>query len=89
MKPDQTGKGLGVNFYQAIEDYACKNFDCRVLQLSVASFNQRALALYQKVGYEKVESYQQATNGGEYPFFRLEKCVEDVDGINMEKKLDE
>ena len=89
MKPDQTGKGLGVNFYQAIEDYARKNFDCQVLQLSVASFNQRALALYQKVGYEKVESYQQATNGGEYPFFRLEKCVEDVDGINMEKKLDE
>lgn len=30
MKPDQTGQGLGVNFYQAIEDYARKNFDCRV-----------------------------------------------------------
>lgn len=73
MKPDQTGQGLGVNFYQAIEDYARKNFDCRVLQLSVASFNQRALALYQKVGYEKVESYQQATNGGEYPFVKLQK----------------
>ena len=75
MKPDQTGQGLGVNFYQAIEDYARKNFDCQVLQLSVASFNQRALALYQKVGYERVESYQQATNGGEYPFVRLQKNI--------------
>ena len=73
MKPDQTGKGLGVNFYQAIEDFARKNFDCQVLQLSVASFNQRALALYQKVGYKKVEAYQQATNGGEYPFVKLQK----------------
>ena len=75
MKPDQTGQGLGVNFYQAIEDYARKNFDCQVLQLSVASFNQRALALYQKVGYERVESYQQATNGGEFPFVRLQKNI--------------
>ena len=73
MKPDQTGQGLGVNFYQAIEDFARKNFDCQVLQLSVASFNQRALALYQKVGYKKVEAYQQATNGGEYPFVKLQK----------------
>ena len=75
MKPDQTGQGLGVNFYQAIEDYALKNFDCQVLQLSVASFNQRALAFYQKVGYERVESYQQATNGGEFPFVRLQKNI--------------
>ena len=75
MKPDQTGKGLGVNFYQAIEDYARKNFDCQVLQLSVASFNQRALALYQKVGYELVESYQQATNGSLFPFVSLQKIL--------------
>ena len=75
MKPDQTGQGLGVNFYQTIEDYARKNFDCKVLQLSVASFNQRALALYQKVGYERVESYLQATNGGEFPFVRLQKNI--------------
>ena len=75
MKPDQTGQGLGVNFYQAIEDYARKNFDCQVLQLSVASFNQRALALYQKVGYELVESYQQATNGSLFPFVSLQKIL--------------
>ena len=75
MKPDQTGKGLGVNFYQAIEDFARKNFDCQVLQLSVASFNQRALALYQKVGYELVESYQQATNGSLFPFVSLQKIL--------------
>lgn len=73
MKPDQTGKGLGHDFYQAIEQFALARFDCQILSLSVATFNKRALALYQKVGYVAEEYYDQNTNGGQYPFVRLMK----------------
>ena len=75
MKPDQTGQGLGRDFYQAIEDFALQQFDCQFLSLSVADFNQRALALYQKVGYEKVGQYQEATNGGYFPFIKMQKII--------------
>lgn len=75
MKPNQTGQGLGVVFYQAIEDFARSQFDCHTFCLSVASFNQRALKLYQKVGYTKVADYHQSTNGGYYPFIKLIKQI--------------
>ncbi|CQR24638.1 acetyltransferase GNAT Family protein [Streptococcus varani] len=73
MKPDQTGVGLGQDFYQTIEDFALSRFESQILTLSVATFNKRALALYQKVGYVAEEYYDQTTNGGQYPFVRLMK----------------
>ncbi len=73
MKPSYTGQGNGRAFYQAIEDYLKEKQDVQRLILAVASFNKRAQALYQKVGFIKTETFLQETNGGEYEFIRMEK----------------
>lgn len=74
MKPSFTGQGNGKAFYQAIEDYLKTSYpDCHSIHLAVAAFNQRAQALYRKVGFVEKEHYRQETNGGLYDFIRMEK----------------
>lgn len=73
MKPSFTGQGQGRAFYQAIEDYIKQHYTVRRLRLQVATFNQRAMALYQAVGFVVVGESFQATNGSHYQFIRMEK----------------
>jgi len=53
----------------------------------VAEFNQRAINVYQRVGFKVVEKFQQDTNGGTFPFLRMSApairqgaCIMMVDG---------
>jgi ribosomal-protein-alanine N-acetyltransferase len=39
--------------------------------LSVATFNQRAINVYRKVGFEDLEVFVNKTNSGQYEFLRM------------------
>ena len=51
LRPDLTGKGMGLTFFNAGLNYAQKNLSIRRLRLSVATFNERAIKLYKNAGF--------------------------------------
>lgn len=57
MKPDLTGKGFGTRFFAFIVDYIERCYPGTPLRLTVASFNKRAIHLYEKFGFVKERTF--------------------------------
>lgn len=75
MRPDLTGKGNGTRFLRAGINFIQSEFTPEKITLSVATFNQRAINLYRKVGFKDVETFMQNTNGSTFEFLKMEyKC---------------
>jgi [ribosomal protein S18]-alanine N-acetyltransferase len=53
MKPTFTGQGLGSEFFSFILSYLKDSYKYDAIRLTVASFNQRAIHLYVKLGFDK------------------------------------
>ena len=51
MRPDLTGRGLGLEFLQAGLDFARERFRPESIILNVASFNERAIKVYERAGF--------------------------------------
>lgn len=71
MRPDLTGKGLGLSFLETGLQFASEQFSASAYRLSVAAFNQRAINLYTKAGFQPTRTYRNRTNGGEYDFLEM------------------
>lgn len=74
MKPEFTGRGFGKDFLLSNLSFLKKSVDCsdKKIRLCVAEFNKRAIYLYKRVGFKPYMKYIQKTNGGEYPFIKME-----------------
>jgi ribosomal-protein-alanine N-acetyltransferase len=72
MRPDLVGHGSGSGFVRACLDHARdeRGFSGPV-NLYVASFNERAIRTYERIGFKKVREYLQETNGSEFPFVAM------------------
>ncbi len=77
MVPALMGKGLGSELMRVIEEYVKRHTDFKTIILSVASFNQRALKVYQRAGFERVGVENEESNGGVFEFIKLSKNVVD------------
>lgn len=75
MHPEYTDQGLGREFVETGLRYAQTTYDPDTFELAVASFNKRAISVYEAAGFERVEVYIQETNGGEYEFLRMQRDV--------------
>ncbi|KAB2328484.1 GNAT family N-acetyltransferase [Cytobacillus depressus] len=53
MKPELTGQGLGFAFFSFILKHVQNVYKLVPLRLTVAKFNERAIRLYEKMGFEK------------------------------------
>lgn len=71
LRPDHTGKGLGQTFVEAGLEFAQEKFSPTAFRLSVATFNQRAIRLYERVGFKPDGVFMNETNGGQYEFLRM------------------
>jgi ribosomal-protein-alanine N-acetyltransferase len=71
LRPDCTGKGLGQAFVEAGLEYAKQKFDPATFRLSVATFNRRAIRVYEKVGFKPDGVFMNETNDGQYEFLRM------------------
>jgi [ribosomal protein S18]-alanine N-acetyltransferase len=64
MRPDLTGQGLGEEFVHAGLRFAKENYSPPAFRLTVATFNQRAIRVYERVGFETVETFGAPTPDG-------------------------
>lgn len=57
MKPNLTGQGFGQSFCTFILDHVREMHHGKPLRLTVATFNQRAIRLYENLGFKKQMSF--------------------------------
>lgn len=61
MRPDLTGQGLGVIFFSFILRHIQETDKSIPLRLTVAKFNERAIRLYEKLGFKKRMEFSNGT----------------------------
>lgn len=71
LRPHLTGKGLGQAFINAGLAIGQEHFSVGMWSLSVATFNTRAIRLYEHGGFTALNTFLQHTNGGEDEFLRM------------------
>jgi [ribosomal protein S18]-alanine N-acetyltransferase len=64
MRPDLAGRGLGEEFVHAGLTYAKEAYAPQTFRLTVASFNRRAIRVYERAGFEKLETFGAPTREG-------------------------
>ena len=73
LRPDLTGLGDGRAFVDASVEFATRRFGSKQLNLAVAEFNERAITVYQRAGFEIVERYDHETNGAVHRFVKMSR----------------
>ncbi|MGH3080710.1 MAG: GNAT family N-acetyltransferase [Gaiellaceae bacterium] len=73
LHPERTGQGLGKSFVEAGLDFGRARFAPKEFTLSVASFNRRAISVYERVGFSAVRVFSHWTNGAEWEFVEMER----------------
>lgn len=58
MKPSETGHGLGSGFFEFIKREILEQQADKPLRLTVATFNKRAIRLYEKFGFKKEAEFK-------------------------------
>ncbi|WP_377890145.1 GNAT family N-acetyltransferase [Alkalihalobacillus sp. R86527] len=71
LRPDLTGHGYGKVFLEAGLTHVQSTYAPARITLAVATFNQRAIALYRKLGFQDVETFMQETNGSTFEFLKM------------------
>jgi ribosomal-protein-alanine N-acetyltransferase len=73
LRPDRTGRGLGLPFLLAGLKFARGRYAPARFRLMVATFNRRAIRVYEQAGFCQGETFAHRTNGGEHEFLRMER----------------
>ena len=72
MRPDLTGQGRGLGFVTAILDFARQTFNPQAFRVTVATFNTRALRVYEKAGFEYVQVFGREKDGLEFAIMQCQ-----------------
>jgi ribosomal-protein-alanine N-acetyltransferase len=75
LRPDLTGRGLGASFLAAGLEFARVRFSAERFTLAVATFNERAIKVYERAGFSRERIYMHSTNGGEWEFLEMSRMV--------------
>jgi ribosomal-protein-alanine N-acetyltransferase len=75
MRPDLTGRGLGLAFFEAILAFGRERFHPAVFRLTVAAFNKRAIRVYERAGFRRTRSFTTRIGGRAYEFLQMERQV--------------
>jgi ribosomal-protein-alanine N-acetyltransferase len=75
LHPEWTGQGLGQSFVESGLEYARRHFAPEQFALSVATFNRRAITVYERAGFAPVRVFTHWTNGGEWEFVEMRRSA--------------
>ena len=73
LRPDHTGRGLGLAFVEAGLDDARTRLEPQEFSLAVAAFNGRAITVYERAGFSEVRRYTHHTNGADWEFVEMRR----------------
>jgi RimJ/RimL family protein N-acetyltransferase len=74
LRPDLTGRGLGESFLRAQLAYATGQWSPATFRLFVAAWNERAIKLYERLGFREVaREMRQFELVGDHEFIRMER----------------
>jgi [ribosomal protein S18]-alanine N-acetyltransferase len=73
LRPERTGQGLGASFIATGLAFARERFAPTRFTLAVATFNERAIKVYERAGFTRGRVYMHATNGGNWEFLEMER----------------
>jgi [ribosomal protein S18]-alanine N-acetyltransferase len=74
MRPDLTGRGLGVSFVEAVMAFSRERWQPTIFTLDVFPWNERAIRAYEKAGFVREEVYVRRFEGGvERTFLRMSR----------------
>jgi ribosomal-protein-alanine N-acetyltransferase len=71
LRPNLTGQGLGLEYLRAGLEFARERFSPWRFTLSVATFNERAIEVYERAGFWRGGVYTHHTHGADYPFLAM------------------
>ena len=75
MRPNLTGNGQGLAFVQAGLDFAREQFAPRRFRLFVLKFNERAMRVYERVGFARVRELTRPDAAGDVTFVEMQREV--------------
>jgi ribosomal-protein-alanine N-acetyltransferase len=75
LRPELTGRGLGLEFVEEGMAFARERFGPTRFRLSVATFNERAIRVYERAGFLTLRTFDHATNAGVYPFLEMTRSA--------------
>jgi RimJ/RimL family protein N-acetyltransferase len=76
LRPDLTGRGRGESFLRAQLEYASRCWQPLTFRLFVAAWNERAIRLYERVGFsETARETRRFELVGEHEFIRMERTA--------------
>ena len=73
LRPDLTGQGLGLSFVEACLDFARRRSRPQAFALDVATFNERARAVYEKAGFVPGNTFWRHLSGRRWEFLRMSR----------------
>ena len=73
MKPELTGKGLGKEVVEKALEFGKSKFKYNEINLLVAKFNKRAIKVYEKIGFKKIDEFIMNANGEQKEFIEMNK----------------
>jgi [ribosomal protein S18]-alanine N-acetyltransferase len=68
INPNLCGKGLGYDFLKNGMSFASDQLSIKEFRLTVAVFNQRAIKVYERLGFRKVASFMRAIENSTIEF---------------------
>jgi RimJ/RimL family protein N-acetyltransferase len=77
LRPDLTGRGLGLEFLLAGIDFGRRRFGVSRVILNVAAFNERAIKIYERAGFRETGRHtRRFDRWGEVEFVEMEQGAE-------------
>ncbi len=77
LRPELTGRGLGLEFLRAGIEYVRTRFDAERVILNVAAFNERAIKVYERAGFRETGRHtRQFDRWGDVEFVEMEQAAE-------------
>ncbi|WP_414055862.1 GNAT family N-acetyltransferase [Macrococcus equi] len=76
LKPEYTGKGYGEAFVNAAINFIQDKYpQTTYIELAVATFNERAITVYERCGFEPLDYELMAAHGVLHEFLKMQKKI--------------